>query len=79
MTTRRRARLQGVVAEYDDHAGFGVVEAGEVEPAGSDAMKRYWFHCTQIEDGSRHAEPGQVVTFRVSPGHNGRWEAAEIT
>jgi len=58
-----------VVVAYDDHAGFG-----EVEAAGT----RYWFHCTQLLDGSRHAEPGQPVTFRVIPGHWGRWEAAEI-
>ena len=64
-----RGRLEGVVVEYDDHAGFGQIEAdGE----------RFWFHCTQILDGSRHAEPGQAVSFRVVPGHNGRWEAAEV-
>lgn len=69
MTRRRRARLQGVVAEYDDHAGLGVVESGDA---------RFGFHCTEIADGSRHAEPGQAVTFRVAPGHNGHWEATEI-
>ena len=54
---------------YDDHAGFG-----EVEAAGS----RFFFHCTQIADGSRHADPGQRVSFRVVPGHRGRWEAADV-
>jgi cold shock CspA family protein len=58
-----------VVAEFDDHAGFG-----EVDVDGD----RFWFHCTQLVDGSRHAEPGQQVTFRVVPGHRGRWEATEI-
>lgn len=57
------------MAEFDDHAGFG-----EIESDGA----RYWFHCTQIADGSRHAEPGQRVTFRVAPGHRGRWEATEV-
>jgi len=58
-----------VVVAYDDHAGFG-----EVEAEGA----RYWFHCTQLLDGSRHAEAGQPVSFRLVPGHGGRWEAAEI-
>ncbi len=69
MTPTRRARLQGVVTRYDDHAGLGEVEADGA---------RYPFHCTQLADGSRHAEAGQAVTFRVVPGHAGRWEAAEI-
>jgi len=61
--------LAGVVVDYDDHAGFGEVEADGA---------RFWFHCTRLLDGTRHAEPGQVVSFRVVPGHRGRWEAAEI-
>ncbi len=65
----RQVRLAGVVAEYDDHAGFGWVEADGA---------RHWFHCTQLLDGTRHAEPGQPVTFRLVPGPTGRWEAAEI-
>jgi len=63
------ARRQGRVVSYDDAAGFGEVEA---------AGERFWFHCTQILDGSRHAEAGQPVGFRVVPGHCGRWEAAEV-
>jgi len=62
-------RLQGVVTSYDDHAGFGEVDAGG---------DRYWFHCTRLLDGSRHAEPGQLVGFRPVPGHLGRWEAADV-
>ncbi len=62
------------MVEFDDHAGFGVIEAGGSGGAG----RRFWFHCTSIEDGSRHAEPGRTVTFRVIPGHHGRWEAAEV-
>jgi cold shock CspA family protein len=66
---RAGVRRTGRVVGYDDHAGFGEVEAdGE----------RFWFHCTQLLDGSRHAEPGQAVAFRVVPGHRGRWEAAEV-
>ncbi len=63
------ARQQGVVVAYDDHAGFGELEAGGT---------RYWFHCTALLDGSRHATPGQQVGFRPFPGHRGRWEAAEV-
>ena len=69
MTAPPLSRLEGVVAGYDDHAGFGEVEAGG---------RRYWFHCTSLLDGSRHARPGRPVTFRVVPGPTGRWEAAEV-
>ena len=69
MSVPPTSRIAGEVASYDDHAGFGWVEAEGT---------RYWFHCTQLLDGSRHAEPGQPVSFRVVPGHLGRWEAAEI-
>jgi cold shock CspA family protein len=63
-------RLEGTVADYDDHAGFGWIEAAD--------GRRLWFHCTQIADGSRHIEPGTAVTFRIVPGHLGRWEAATL-
>lgn len=69
MTPPVDARLNGVVTSYDDHAGFGEVEVGGVA---------YWFHCTRLLDGSRHAEPGQAVSFRVVPGPTGRWEASEV-
>lgn len=59
-----------MVVEYDDHAGFGEIEAGGT---------RYFVHCTRIADGSRHVEQGQHVTFRSLPGHRGRWEAADVT
>ena len=70
MTPPIGARLDGVIVAYDDHAGVGEVEAGGTH---------YWFHCTALLDGSRHAEVGQHVTFRVVPGHCGRWEATEVT
>ena len=92
MIPHARGRHTGVVADYDDPAGFGeiVVEpagsGGRAEPAGSGGRAepagqagRFWFHCTALVDGSRHAEPGQQVTFRLVPGHCGRWEATEIT
>jgi cold shock CspA family protein len=62
-------RGRGVVVDYDDDAGLGQIDADGA---------RLWFHCTQLLDGSRHAEPGQAVGFRVVPGPLGRWEAAEI-
>ncbi len=71
MTPPLGARLGGVVTAYDDHAGLGQVQA---EPDGA----TYWFHCTRLLDGSRHAEVGQSVSFRVVPGHRGRWEAADV-
>jgi cold shock CspA family protein len=69
LTPPLQARLEGTVVEYDDHAGIG-----EVEAEGT----RYFLHCTQITDGSRHLDVGQTVTFHVAPGHLGRWEAVEV-
>lgn len=60
----------GVVETYDDHAGFGwvVAEGGE----------RFWFHCTQVADGTRHIDAGTRVRFCVVAGHLGRWEAGSV-
>lgn len=71
MTPPVGARLNGVVTAYDDHAGLGQVR---VDPGGA----TYWFHCTRLLDGSRHAEVGQRVGFCVVPGRAGRWEAADV-
>jgi cold shock CspA family protein len=60
----------GTVTEYDDHAGFGWVEATD--------GRRLWFHCTQLTDGSRHVDAGTRVRFAVVPGQLGRWEAAGL-
>jgi cold shock CspA family protein len=64
--------MQGVVAEFDEHVGLGVVES-----AGDG--RRYPFHCTQIADGSRVIEVGAPVQFEVVAGHRGEWEAVQIT
>ncbi len=61
--------MDGIVATFDERQGLGTIEADGTS---------YPFHCTALVDGSRHAEPGQQVTFRVVPGHCGRWEATEI-
>jgi cold shock CspA family protein len=40
--------------------------------------RRFAFHCTRLADGARDVAPGQVVTFRVTAGHLGGWEAAAL-
>ena len=60
----------GIVVEFDEARGLGVVEAG---------ADRYPFHCTQIADGTRTIEVGAAVTFEVRPGGMGRWEAAGLS
>jgi cold shock CspA family protein len=61
----------GVVAEFDEPRGIGRVQ-------GDDGTE-WFFHCTQIADGSRTIAVGAPVSFEVRPGHSGRWEAAAIT
>ncbi len=56
---------------FDDHKGYGVVR-------GADGVE-YFFHCTQIADGSRTIPEGAEVSFAVVPGRLGRWEAAAVT
>ncbi len=60
----------GRVVRFDRHAGFGTVRA-------DDGMELF-FHCTAIADGSRTIDEGTEVSFRVVPGHHGRWEAASV-
>jgi cold shock CspA family protein len=61
--------VQGRVAEFDEERGIGWVEAGG---------ERWFFHCTQVADGSRTVAVGTPVTFEVRPGHRGTWEAAHV-
>ena len=61
--------MRGTVAEFDEARGLGVVDSDE---------GAYPFHCTSIADGSRTIEVGTAVTFEVSAGGMGRWEATEI-
>ena len=63
--------MQGVVAAFDEHKGYGTVRA--------DDGAELFFHCTRIADGTRTIAEGAVVTFTVVPGHRGRYEAAGIT
>jgi len=59
------------VTEFDDARGLGTVTAAD--------GTTYPFHCTQIADGTRTIEVGTAVTFDVRPGHQGRWEAAQLS
>jgi cold shock CspA family protein len=61
---------EGVVTEFDEARGWGVVESNEAT---------YPFHCTQIADGTRTIEVGTQVTFEIRAGLMGRWEAAAVT
>lgn len=61
---------RGTVAGFDDHRGDGTIRGGD----GS----TWWFHCTQIADGTRTIEAGTPVTFLIRAGRLGRWEAADV-
>ena len=62
---------RGQVSEFDEAVGLGLVTtaAGESFP----------FHCTRIADGSRTIAVGTEVTFSVTAGRLGRWEASEVS
>jgi cold shock CspA family protein len=64
------ADQHGRVDAYDPGRGLGAVAR--------DDGRRFGFHCTAITDESRDIPVGATVTFRVAPGHLGRWEAATI-
>jgi cold shock CspA family protein len=60
----------GVVSEFDEARGLGVVTA--------DDGAELHFHCTAIADGTRSVPVGERVRFVVVAGPAGRWEAAHI-
>jgi CspA family cold shock protein len=62
---------RGAVVEFDEAKGYGAVEDAETGA-------RYFFHCTQIADGSRTIAPGSAVEFEVVAGRMGRWEAVAL-
>lgn len=62
--------VTGVVREFDDDAGLGVVVA--------DDGSAYGLHCTAIADGSRTIAAGTPVRFAIVAGRQGRWEAADV-
>ena len=61
----------GVVSEWDDHGGYGTVTD---DASGTS----YFFHCTQLLDGTRTTTVGERVRFEIVPGRLGRWEATAI-
>jgi cold shock CspA family protein len=62
--------MRGTVAEFDFDKGYGVL-AGD--------SRSYFFHCTQITDGTRTIPVGAAVMFEIRPWHRGEFEAVEIT
>jgi cold shock CspA family protein len=62
---------RGVVIEFDDAKGYGIV---------SDASTgaQYFFHCTQIADGTRTTSPGTEFEFDIVAGRRGEWEAVAL-
>ena len=62
--------MTGAVTEFDEAVGIGTVTADDGTP--------YFFHCTQIADGTRTIEVGRRVRFDVVPWHRGRYEAVGI-
>lgn len=61
----------GAVVEFDEHRGLGTVRR--------DDGVEYPFHCVAIADGTRTIAVGTRVSWRVTPGRLGRWEAMGIT
>jgi cold shock CspA family protein len=66
--------MRGTVSEFDDPKGYGTITADAVTGAGAS----FFFHCTQILDGSRTISPGESVLFDVRPWHRGQREATAI-
>ncbi len=61
----------GVVVEFDDHRGIGVIKTSD--------GRRFGFHCTQIVGGSRTIASETAVKFEIVAGPLGRLEATSIT
>lgn len=66
-----RAPRIGVVAEFDEPRGLGVVRG--------DDGSTYRFHCTAVADGTRNVDSGTRVVFSLAAGHLGRYEARAVT
>jgi cold shock CspA family protein len=60
-----------VVVDFDEAKGYGAVEDAATGT-------RYFFHCTQIADGSRSISSGADVEFEVAAGRQGHWEAVGL-
>jgi cold shock CspA family protein len=66
-----RAPRIGVVAEFDEPRGLGVVR--------DDGGGSYPFHCASIANGTRRIDAGTRVVFFLAAGHLGRYEARAVT
>ncbi len=62
--------MRGKVAQFDEAKGYGTITADDGRP--------FFFHCTQITDGTRTIPEGAEVDFEIMAGRNGRWEATSI-
>lgn len=59
------------MARFDEQVGYGTVQAED--------GREFFFHCTQIEGGTRTIAVGVPVDFEVVAGQRGRWEARHVT
>jgi cold shock CspA family protein len=62
--------MWGMVASFNDEKGYGEIVA--------DDNRSYFFHCTQLADGTRTIPVGTPVTFQLKPWHRGEFEAIGI-
>lgn len=62
--------IEGVVAAFDEPAGWGVLAADDGE--------RLFFHCVSIRGGGRSIPVGARVGATRSVGQRGRDEAVDI-
>jgi cold shock CspA family protein len=62
--------MRGTVTEFDEHKGYGVITADNAP---------YFFHCTQIADGSRTIDVDETVEFEMKPWHRGQCQAVAIS
>jgi hypothetical protein len=63
-------RFEGIVMAFDDMLAYGEIVAK--------GNAKFFFHCTQIADGSRNIAVGTAVEFQGIAGRMGKWEAADI-
>ena len=62
--------IKGVVASFDEHAGWGVLAADDGE--------QLFFHCVSIRGGGRSVPVGARVGASRAVGQRGHDEAADV-
>jgi cold shock CspA family protein len=71
---------RGVIPEFDDERGLGLVEESAPAGAGDGELPvRYRFHVTAIAGATRTIAVGTKVVFLVAPQQLGEYEATDIT